>query len=307
MKTTRIAAAAAGLASVALLASGCGLFGGTETVTVTSDTTATVPTPTPTTTTATTSTSTASTTTTPAENPVVKATTALQTDLTTLGFYDGPINGTYGPMTTAAVKALQRRADLAVDGVAGPQTWAAINLALGTETTGAVDMLQTALKGLCYYDGKVDGVFGSGTEAALLAFQKAEGLTTDGRFGPATANALANEWPNRPSSCPGGGGGGGNTTGDTLTIGSPDIARTFDLSSCVVVGSGIEATGTAAGGYTLGFDSPKGAGGTLAITGGGLNLDGPVNTITISLNGQFRASGTFPGGDKWTAVGTCSD
>ncbi len=75
----------------------------------------------------------------------------------------------------------------------------------------------------------------------------------------------------------------------------------------MVVGRGIEATGSASGGYKVGFDSPNGAGGTMAITGGGLNLDGTVNTITISVNGQFRAAGTFPGGSSWTAVGTCSD
>jgi hypothetical protein len=74
-----------------------------------------------------------------------------------------------------------------------------------------------------------------------------------------------------------------------------------------VVGGGVEATGAASGGYKVGLDSPNGAGGTLAVTGGGLNLDGPVNSITISVNGQFRAAGTFPGGGTWTAVGTCSD
>jgi peptidoglycan hydrolase-like protein with peptidoglycan-binding domain len=239
----------------------------------------------------------------------VKVNKEIQQDLTDLGFYSGPVNGVYGPQTTAAVKRFQARAGLPVDGIAGPQTTAALNLALGNDTTGAVDLLQTTLKGLCYYGGNVDGIFGSGTESALIAFQKASSIKADGRYGPATAAALAKAWPARPSSCSGTdpSGGGGNSTGDTLTIGSPKIARTFDLSSCVVVGRGIEATGSASGGYKVGFDSPNGAGGTMAITGGGLNLDGTVNTITISVNGQFRAAGTFPGGSSWTAVGTCSD
>lgn len=312
MKRSSIAVATAGLTSVVLLASGCGLFGDTQTVTVTSGTTPTVPTTETTATTATTTTATTTTGTTtakPADNPVVKANKALQQDLTTLGFYDGPINGVYGPATTAAVKALQRRADLPVDGIAGPQTHAAINLALGNDTTDAVDLLQTALKGLCYYGGSVDGTFGSGTEAALIAFQKAEGIRADGRYGPATAAALAAAWPGRPASCSGGGGGnnGGGATGDTLTLGSPDIARTFDLSSCVVSGGGVAATGTASGGYKLGFDSPGGPGGNIGVTGGGLNLEGTVTRITVSLNGQFRAAGSFQGGGAWTAVGTCED
>ena len=151
--------------------------------------------------------------------------------------------------------------------------------------------------------------FGSVTEAALIAFQKADGIRADGRYGPATAAALAAAWPGRPASCPGGGGGnnGGGATGDTLTLGSPDIARTFDLSSCVVSGGGVAATGTASGGYKIGFDSPGGPGGNIGVTGGGLNLDGTVTTITVSLNGQFRASGSFQGGSTWTAVGTCQD
>ena len=325
MSTPRIAAAAAGIAALALVGAGCS-FGGTETVTVTTPTTpATTDTAPATTTAATTATTTATTTTVatttvtttattgttakPAENPAVKANKALQQDLTTLGFYSGPINGQYGPLTTAAVKKLQARAGLPVDGIAGPQTEGAINLALGNDTTDAVDLLQTALTGLCYYGGSVDGVFGSGTEAALIAFQKQAGITADGRYGPATAAALAKAWPNRPSSCSGKtpSGGGGTTTGDTLTIGSPKISRTFDLSSCEVVGRGVQATGSASGGYKVGLDSPNGAGGTLAVTGGGLNLNGTVNTVTISVNGQFRAFGSWQGGGAWSVVGTCSD
>lgn len=324
MKTSRMAVAAAGLTSVALLASGCGLFGDTQTVTVTSGTTPTVPATTATTaTTSTATTSTAATTTAatttsttgtttaakPAENPALRANKGLQQDLTDLGFYSGPINGLYGPVTTAAVRRFQARAGLPTDGIAGPQTMAAINLALGNDDTDAVDLLQTTLKGLCYYGGNVDGIFGSGTETALIAFQKASGIKADGRYGPATAAALAKAWPGRPASCSGNtpSGGGGNGTGDTLTIGSTKIARTFNLSSCLVVGRGVEATGAASGGYKVGLDSPNGPGGTLAVTGGGLNLDGSVNSITISVNGQFRAVGTFQGGGSWTAVGTCSD
>lgn len=324
MSTPRIAAAAAGIAALALVGAGCS-FGGTETVTVTAPTAPTTPTTpttttttttatTPTTSTATTSTGTTSTSTTsttakPAENPTVKANKEIQADLADLGFYSGPINGIYGPVTTAAVKRFQVRAGLPADGIAGPQTMAAVNLALGNETTGAVDLLQTALTGLCYYGGKVDGVFGSGTEAALIAFQKEAGITADGRYGPATAKALAAAWPDRPASCSGTNpnGGGGATTGDTLTVGSPKISRTFDLSSCEVVGRGVQATGAASGGYKVGLDSPNGAGGTLAVTGGGLNLDGTVKSITIAVNGQFRAIGTFQGGGAWTVVGTCSD
>ena len=288
-----------------LLAAGCS-FGGTETVTVTAPTTP--PTETTLTTTRTTITTAAATTAKPAESPVVKANKEAQEDLADLGFYDVPVNGVYGPRTTAAVKRFQARTGLPVDGIAGPQTMGAINLALGNDSNDAVDLLQTTLKGLCYYGGNVDGIFGSGTEAALIAFQKAEGLNADGRYGPKTAVALAKAWPGRPSSCSGTDpSGGGKPTGDTLTIGSPKFTRTFDLSSCTVMGRGIQATGSAVGGYEVGLDSPGGPGGTLAIDSADVVLDGTVKNITISVNGQFRATGTFDSGGTWTAVGTCAN
>jgi peptidoglycan hydrolase-like protein with peptidoglycan-binding domain len=50
----------------------------------------------------------------------------------------------------------------------------------------AVRELQQALKGLGYDPGVVDGQFGSGTESAVKAFQKAQGITVDGIVGDVT-------------------------------------------------------------------------------------------------------------------------
>lgn len=50
--------------------------------------------------------------------------------------------------------------------------------------------LQKKLKSWGYYDGAVDGVFGSRTEAAVKYFQSKNGLTADGVVGEATARAL---------------------------------------------------------------------------------------------------------------------
>ena len=53
-----------------------------------------------------------------------------------------------------------------------------------------VKTLQTKLKRWGYYTGSIDGVFGSGTKKAVIAFQKKNGLTPDGIVGPATLKAL---------------------------------------------------------------------------------------------------------------------
>ena len=47
---------------------------------------------------------------------------ALQIGLQAKGLYGGTIDGHYGPATEQAVRRLQRRAGLSVDGVAGPRT-----------------------------------------------------------------------------------------------------------------------------------------------------------------------------------------
>jgi len=49
-----------------------------------------------------------------------------------------------------------------------------------------VRRIQTKLKQLGYYDGAVDGIFGTQTKKAVIRFQKSCGLTADGIAGPKT-------------------------------------------------------------------------------------------------------------------------
>ena len=53
-----------------------------------------------------------------------------------------------------------------------------------------VSRLQARLKERGFNPGQVDGDFGGGTEAAVLAFQKSAGLLADGIAGPRTLAAL---------------------------------------------------------------------------------------------------------------------
>lgn len=53
-----------------------------------------------------------------------------------------------------------------------------------------VRTIQDKLKRWGYYDGEVDGIFGSGTRRAVVKFQQKNGLAADGIVGPNTLRAL---------------------------------------------------------------------------------------------------------------------
>lgn len=59
-----------------------------------------------------------------------------------------------------------------------------------TLTTAQIKTVQTKLKNWGYYTGKVDGIYGAKSKAAVKSFQRKNGLTADGIVGPKTAAAL---------------------------------------------------------------------------------------------------------------------
>ena len=75
-----------------------------------------------------------------------------------------------------------------------PKVSAADLQAQGILTVGAkgedVKKCQQRLKDLGYLNGKVDGQFGGGTKRAVIAFQRRNGLTTDGVAGQDTLAKL---------------------------------------------------------------------------------------------------------------------
>ena len=67
-----------------------------------------------------------------------------------------------------------------------------------------VSSLQQALQAAGFSPGAIDGSFGQGTEAAVLAFQRSKGLAAEGVVGPNTAMALGlAAIPLVPSAIPG--------------------------------------------------------------------------------------------------------
>lgn len=133
--------------------------------------------------------------------------TGLQQQLRVAGFYNGPITGFYGELTQAAVRRFQQARGLAVDGIAGSNTLAALNgmssggsgggsslptgvlLKRGSRGT-TVTQLQKTLAAKGFFSGPATGYYGSLTEAAVRRFQQTRGLLADGVAGPSTIAAL---------------------------------------------------------------------------------------------------------------------
>lgn len=132
-------------------------------------------------------------------------------------------DGIYGPQTESAVRSFQRIFNLTPDGIIGKSTWyQLVRLYVGVtdltelESQGIVfyasnwqspnnlqqgsrgqkvRQLQYMLRVLAEYAPSipsiaVDGIFGSRTQQAVIAFQRFAGLAQDGIVGPATWNAL---------------------------------------------------------------------------------------------------------------------
>ena len=155
----------------------------------------------------------------------------LQLRLRILGFMNGSVDGDYGNATVAGVKNLQQymrdleemslRSDaevmasldesgvdisslltVEVNGIADPillddfysSDFPALPDAMENGSSGIdVVRLQRRLNCLEYYYGSLDGSYGSGTESAVRAFQKRNGLTQSGVAGTDTIALLFSE------------------------------------------------------------------------------------------------------------------
>jgi N-acetylmuramoyl-L-alanine amidase len=111
-------------------------------------------------------------------------------------------DGVFGDGTRAAIEAFQHLRGLRVDGVCGAQTWNTLveaSFRIGdrflyrrTPMLRGDDVadLQQRLSTLGFDTGRVDGIFGDRTSAALAEFQRNAGLPIDGIAGGATLGEL---------------------------------------------------------------------------------------------------------------------
>ena len=124
----------------------------------------------------------------------------LQKRLKDLGYYNGNVDGRYGEGTQAAVMAFQLRNNLTVDGKAGPATQRVLygsrsNITYASMYEGeegkSVKNLQYTLYELGYYDGAIDGKYGTTTADAVREFQIQNNLTpVDGIAGSKTLSKM---------------------------------------------------------------------------------------------------------------------
>lgn len=121
----------------------------------------------------------------------------IQDRLAALGFETGDdVRAEFSEGTHGAVIQFQRAKGLDPDGIVGPDTWRSLYEAgyrLGDRILFMrrpmirgedIAELQSRLNSLGFDSGKVDGIFGRETEAAVIDFQHNRHLAEDGKVGP---------------------------------------------------------------------------------------------------------------------------
>jgi N-acetylmuramoyl-L-alanine amidase len=110
--------------------------------------------------------------------------------------------GTFESATRQAVLLFQKAKGLDADGIVGPDTWRSLYeagyrfgdrlLFLRRPMMRGEDVseLQSRMSVLGFDPGKIDGIFGSGTEKAVLEFQSNRALAEDGKVGPAVVTEI---------------------------------------------------------------------------------------------------------------------
>jgi len=136
-----------------------------------------------------------------------QAVQAVQDKLRQAGVYSGHIDGVWGVDSQAALEQFQQSHQLQVTGQLNQATAATLGLDPNTLVMAqapaapappppdqlrpsSVQAIQSRLRSAGFYNGPVDGVWGQGTQVAIVQFQQARGLQPNGQLNPATITAL---------------------------------------------------------------------------------------------------------------------
>jgi peptidoglycan hydrolase-like protein with peptidoglycan-binding domain len=141
--------------------------------------------------------------------------TKLQTELKKLGYFKSNATGYYGSITKAAVKKFQAAKGISTTGTVGPQTTKAL-AAVGTSSRSLTSSskssaekeklkkVQGILQKMGLYKGKIDGLFGKMTSAAIKEFQKKYGMKSTGTLDKETETKITNHYASTAASSRGG-------------------------------------------------------------------------------------------------------
>jgi murein DD-endopeptidase MepM/ murein hydrolase activator NlpD len=207
---------------------------------------------------------------------------ALQVAMQGVGLYPHPVDGITGPWTQHAVRTFQAQHGLTVDGIAGPQTRAALGKRgkpkLGKRAMHVgqrgwdVAALQFLLHERGFAPNGFDGGFGPNTENAVRRFQTAAHIGVDGIAGSTTLGALR-----------------GKRVVTTSPIGPVRFFR--PLPGPITDAFGFIPPGRWHTG--LDFPAPKGtpihAGGVGVVSFAGMNTGGYGNLVVISHRLGFES------------------
>lgn len=261
--------------------------------------------------------------------------TELQTALQALGYSPNGIDGRFGAGTQKAVINFQRNNGLTADGLAGTRT---LNLlyslsasggtttttptaSTGSSSTAAIGsasltrtlrkgatgqdvvLVQTKLQALGYYAGSIDGSYGSGSMAAVTAFQQSNGLTADGLAGAATFNALFGSNPvaagNASTSTPVGSTPSVNVSGgsaySSLNLNASGAEVTRLQNALLALGYTVNVTGT--------YDSTTKSAVVSFQKSNGLSADGVAGALTQGALYGGSAKGPGQGDGTTTSSG----
>lgn len=246
----------------------------------------------------------------------------MQKALVSLGYATGGTDGKFGPTTEKAVRQFQKDNGLTVDGAAGSATLTLLYDRAEGSTSGStggssgssgssgstsnyfggnyntlkygsrgdrVKLLQKALNQLGYSAGSADGKFGSGTQRAVVAFQRANGLTADGLAGTKTLKKIE-------ALLSGGTSSGGSTTtkpdsgssntgssNNGYTVPSRTLRRGYQGDDVKSVQSRLKELGY----YTGSIDGQYGSGSMAAVKAfqskHGLTADGLAGKATYAI------------------------
>ena len=257
--------------------------------------------------------------------------TQLQNALKLLGFYTGGVDGKFGSGTKKAVMQFQRVNGLTVDGLAGTQTQKLLysqvdsGVSGGSSSSGSfssgssgftrtlrkgytgadVIAVQQKLKELGFYSGSVDGVYGTGSIAAVKKFQQQNGLTADGLVGSRTYAALLSASSGSSSDSSSSGSSSGTSDSSSGSSGQTYAEGTLSYGS---TGTEVKKMQQAlkALGYNVSADGSYGALTQMAVTQfqkrNGLTADGVAGSATLKLLYSGSAKEADPNADDSMSI-----